>query len=215
MSEPIPPELLERLKTLHEVRVPLTVGRATVAWNTLSGCIFDLFSMLSEMGTDAAKATFFTVASDRSQRDMVSNLVELRIGKLNPKLAKDAQTLLGEANKLAGKRNDILHVVFIDDLDPSKVSQLQERGHLRGKAGADLLDAIDTFAIASLDLCLKIQHLRGDLLDMPLYQNRMMAVELLRRNAQRKAAELANPREYGLLDFPATTPPSPLEDQQE
>lgn len=109
-----------RLLALHEVRVPLTVGRATVAWNTVSGEVFEHFHLLSGMDEDAAKATFFTVASDRSQRDMVGRLIDLKLKPEYPALAKRGKSLLGEADKLSGKRNDILHVVFVNNLDPAQ-----------------------------------------------------------------------------------------------
>lgn len=213
MSEPITSEMLARMITLHQVRVPLTVGRATVAWNTLSGAVFDHFRTLSGMGEVDAKAIFFTVASDRSQRDMVSRLFDLKIKPDHPALAKRARSLLGDADKLAGKRNDILHVVFVNSLDPSKVEQLQERGHLKGKTGATLLDTIDGFAIKCLDLSLELLHLRGEVLETRLYRDQALAEEILRYSAQQKPAEWANQGVFGLLDFPATIPHSSEETQ--
>ncbi len=202
MTESVSSEMLARLMTLHEVRVPLTVGRATVAWNTLSGEVFGLFKMLSEMSEDAAKAVFFAVASDRSQRDMVRNLVDQKINLDHPKIAKKAKSLFGEADKLAGKRNDLLHVVYIDSLNPSGVSQLQERGHLKDKSGLALLDAIDEFTIACLDLSMKITQLLGEILETPRYQNLLLAEALLKHGAQRKPEEWADRGGFGLLAFP-------------
>lgn len=213
MSESISPDMMGRLLALHEVRVPLTVGRATVAWNTLSGEVFEHFSLLSGMDHEAAKAVFFTVASDRSQRDMVSRLFAMSLAPHSPNLAKRGKSLLGDADKLSGKRNDILHVVFVDGLNPAAVRQLQERGHLKGKAGADLLDAIDAFATACLDLTLSLMKLRGDILNSPHYQSRALAAAVLEYSARRKAGGWASQAEFGLIDFPATTQRSPDETQ--
>lgn len=214
MPDSISSEMLAKMIMLHEVRVPLTVGRATVAWNTLSGTVFDHFHLLSEMEEDAAKSIFFTVASDRSQRDMVSRLFDLKIKPNHPKLAKKAKSLLGEADKLAGKRNDILHVVFRNSHDAASVDQLHERGHLKGKAGTVLLDAIDNFAISCLDLSLGLIGLRGEILEKTRYQNQAMVEALLRYSSQQKAEEWANQGVFGLLNFPATNPRSSEETQE-
>lgn len=200
MDEPITPEMLDRLMALHEVRVPLSVGRATVAWNTLSGTIFEHFRLLSGMHDDAAKATFFAVASDRSQRDMVGHLYDLKLKALYPTLAKQGRGLLGRADKLAGKRNDILHVVYKDSENPTRVSQLQERGHLKGKSGQSLLDAIDDVAIACLDLSIELIKLQGKILETSDYQSLDLAEELLRYSAQRSGGEVASQGLFGLLD---------------
>ena len=211
MAEPIPPELLARMMMLHEVSVPLTVGRATVAWNTLSGAIFEHFQLLSELEEKAAKAMFFAVASDRSQRDMVGRLFDLKMKLDHPKLTKKAKLLLEEANKLAGKRNDILHVVYIDDLNPSAVTQLQERGHLKGKSGVALLDAIHEFTIACLDLSMAVTRLRGEILETPKYRNLALAKAVRKYGAQPKSKDWANQGTFGLLDFPASNQDPPEE----
>lgn len=213
MAEPIPPEILARMMLLHEVSVPLTVGRATVAWNTLSGAIYAHFKLLSELDDQTAKALFFTITSDRSQRDMVGQLIDKKLKPEYPALAKKGRSLLGRADGLAGKRNDILHVVYVDELTPHKVSQLQERGHLKGKTGASLIDAIHEFTIACLDLSLAVTKLRGEILATPKYQNLKLAEAVRAYSAQRKPEEWANQGGFGLLDFPATIPPMHEEGQ--
>jgi hypothetical protein len=194
--------------------VPLTVGRATIAWNTLSGAIYDLFSLLSEMDDATAKAVFFAVASDRSQRDMVSNLVNTKLKPEHPHLAKKVRSVIGEADDLAGKRNDILHVVFRETQSPYSVSQLHPRGHLKDKSGLELINAIGTFAISALDLTLKATKLRGQIAALPHYRRLALAAALLRYTPQRTPQELASQGEFGRLNVPATTPASPPENQK-
>lgn len=200
MVEKLTPEFLARLMTLHEVRVPLTVGRATIAWNTLSGEVFEHFNLLSGMNQEASKSVFFTVASDRSQRDMLGKLFEVNLKPDYPSLSKRGKSLLGEADRLSGKRNDILHVVYKDELDPSKVSQLEERGHLKGKFGSDLLDAIDEFTTACLNLTLNFLKLRGDILSSPKYQSRALARAVLGYSARLKSEGWASQVEYAVTD---------------
>lgn len=200
MEEPITPQMLGRLMALHEVRVPLSIGRATVGWNTLSGAIFQHFRLLSGMDDRAASATFFAVASDRSQREMVGHLYDIKLKPRYPDLAKRGRSLLGRADKLAGKRNDILHVVYVDTTSPHKVSQLQERGHLKGKSGQVLLDAVDDVAIACLDLSIEMMELQGRVLETPDYQSLALAEALLKYGSQRSGEEVASQGIFGLLD---------------
>ncbi|TPM45414.1 hypothetical protein FJ951_16340 [Mesorhizobium sp. B2-2-3] len=204
MSEPS----IDTLIAIHELSVPVTVGRATISWNTLSGEVFALFRMLSELEEEEAKSIFFVVASDRSQRDMVTNLVSLKLKPKSGTLAKRANSILGEINAIAGKRNDILHVVYIDEHSPSQVRQFHDRGHLKGKTGQDLLSAINAFTIKCLDLTLDLLKLRGEMLELPRYQNLALAEAIRLYSAQRKAAEWASQGEYGLLSDPATSPHS-------
>jgi hypothetical protein len=193
-----------RSEVLYEVAVPLTVGRATVSWNTLTGSIFDIYRLLSEMDIETAKATFFAVASDRSQRDMTSMLIDLRLSKRHTALARKTQELLGKANKLAGKRNDILHVVYMDTLAPEKVSQLYERGHLKNKAGEALIVAIHDFTMACLELASELLKAREQIQALPHYHGQELAGALRRYIDQRGSEAPANQPGYGLLTSPPT-----------
>jgi hypothetical protein len=196
--------LLRFERFLDESEVPLRVGRATISWNTLSGAMFQMYHLLSEMDEETAKVTFFPIASDRSQRDMVSNLVELKLRPHSPTLANQFQTVIGEANKLAGKRNDILHVVFVGDESPATVSQMHERGHLKNKTGAELMAAIHKFTMDALTLAGKADEIRGRVGQLPRYKNLMLAEALLQYRLERTPEELASQGEYGLLTRPAT-----------
>ena len=204
MEEELTPQLLSRLMTLHEVSVPLAIGRATISWNTLTGAVFTVYKLLSQLDEDAAKATFFAVASDRSQRDMVTNLAQLKAG--HHPAGKKILTLLGKANGVAGKRNDILHVVFSDVLDPMAVSQLHERGHLKGKKGTDLLDAIHAFSMETMNLAIDMIAAASSLLNSG-FQNRLLWPQKPTEGTLLQTAEaVANRGEFGLLDAMTTTP---------
>ncbi|MER8561347.1 hypothetical protein [Mesorhizobium sp. M0578] len=210
MSEPEPS--IDTLIAHYELGVPVTVGRATISWNTLSSAVFHLYHSLSGMDLGAAKATFFVVSSDRSQRDMTSELVKAKLKPSHPKLAKRAQKLIADINTVAGKRNDITHVIFVDEHSPSKVAQYHERGHLKGKAGAELLDSINKFTIGCLDIAIELLKLVKEVNEH--YDKRQRIVEaLLSYSPQLNGEELASRGGYGLLNAPATNPHSPEEDQ--
>jgi hypothetical protein len=214
MSDSITALELERLKTLNEVAVPLHVGRATIAWNTLSGAVFDVFHLLSGADEETAKSVFFAVASDRSQRDMVTNLIELKLASTRSSLAKRGRKLMDRANGLAGKRNDILHVVYDEVLKPDEVTQRVERGHLKSKTGSALLEAIHEFTMQALGVALEVQEFRRDvwksLFPIDQLMGELHALGILRPSAE----EVANRGLYGLL-VPATTQPSSPQDPQD
>jgi hypothetical protein len=197
------------VQLVHESTVPLYVGRATIAWNTLSGAMFQSYQLLSELDEATAKATFFSITSDRSQRDIVANLVELKLRPLDPVIANRFKSVIGEANKLAGKRNDILHVVLVDDDSPDRVAQMHERGHLKDKAGADLIAAMHKFTMDCLDLASKAYRLYGEVRSLPHYHRLALAEALLRYTPERTPEELANQEGFGLLGPLATTDETP------
>lgn len=207
----IDPLLLERMKTIFEFQVPLTIGRATIAWNTLSRSVFDIFHLLSGWDEASAKAAFFVVSSDRSQRDMVTALCATKISPVDADLAKKLRSALGSIDKLAGKRNDVLHVVLEQEHSSNLVRQFHERGHLKGKIGAELIEAIHQLAMSCLDLASELTQLRGQIYQLPQFQNQLLAEALLEYTARRKSAEWPNQPEYGLLGSLATNSRSPEE----
>lgn len=197
-----------------EYIVPIAVGRATIAWNTLHGAIFDIYSLLSELNINAAKATFFAVTSDRSQRDMVLNLVDVQLKPLDPKLAKSVRTALGSVDAMAGRRNDILHVIYEDFNSPQSVSQKHERGHLKSKGGMELLVAIAKFANECLECTFRFIELRGQIREHQHYQRKALAEALLRYTPPLTPQEVTSQGVFGLLTMPATTGGSPPETQK-
>lgn len=198
----------ELLMEVFSTRVPATVGRATIAWNNVSYAVYTLFEALSGLDTDSAKATFFCVQSDRSQRDMVSALIDSKLKPENAKLAKEAQTLIGSINGLAGRRNDILHIIFVDDHDPRIVKPFNKRGHIKNQEGDALLEAIHKLTIECLDMAKRILQLT-----VSLYQSRdsrrAVVKALLERTPQQGSEELASQGVFGLLGLLANIPQSP------
>lgn len=193
--------------------VPVTVGRATIAWNHVSYAVFVIFRTLSELEDEAAKAAFFCITSDRSQRDITSALVKTKLKPHNSTLAKKIQTALGDINGLAGRRNDILHLVLIDELSPEEVKPFYDRGHIKNKQGGELLDAVDDLTRDSLDKAIEIMKLGSEIQNVPYYQRQALAEAVQRYIARQKSEGSANPWGYGLLAQRPTTVLSDLENQ--
>lgn len=202
---------IEKLAAYFEVSVPVVIGRATISWNTLSRAIFGIYQVLSEMDEEAAKATFFVVQSDRSQRDMVSQLAATKLKPIDKRLAKDVNILLDSVNRLAGKRNDIAHVILEDDNHPMKVRQFHERGHLKGKEGEDLVQAIHDLTMDILNAAIEFMKLHGRILQLDQYQNQILAKALRQYSRNLSAEEWVNRAVFGLLDFPAASQLSDLD----
>jgi len=193
--------------------VPLAVGHATIAWNNVSLSVFRLYQTLSGQERAAAAATFFVVASDRSQRDMVAALIKLKLEPIDAKLAQRALTQIGKINSIAGKRNDIQHVIFVDSHDPSQVRPFHERGHLKGKAGENLVVSIYELAISCLECSGELSKLEFEIANLPKFRGRFLAEAILQSIHQSTPEEVASRGEYGLLDDLGKTEASPSEDR--
>jgi hypothetical protein len=192
--------------------VPTAVGRAAIAWNNLHFSIFQTFIALSDLDSKEAATIFFTIKSDRSQRDIVTGLIELRLKPLDKKLAKQLNSVLGVVNALAGKRNDTLHVVYVDDLDSTKTRVYHDAGYLAGKVGNDLIVAIHKLTIDMLDAAITIGQLNQQIPKVSR-MNRRIARALLAGIPPQISGELATATEYGLLGGLAKIPPPPEESQ--
>jgi len=193
--------------------VPLAVGQATIAWNNVSLSLFRLYQTLSGQDRAAAAATFFVVASDRWQRDMVIELLKLKLAPIDAKLAKQALKQIGKIDGIAGKRNDIQHVIFVDSHDPSQVRPFHERGHLKGKAGEDLVVSIYELAIRCLECSSGLSDIELEITSLPQFRGGILAEAILKNKYRSTPEELASRGEYGLLDGPEKTEPSPGEDR--
>ena len=88
------------------------VGQINVAWGDLQFWVYTIFRYLID---DAmrAKAIFFTIRSDSTQRDITAALVDLALPHALPKeLRKDARTLFSEIQRISGHRNDAIHAMW-------------------------------------------------------------------------------------------------------
>jgi hypothetical protein len=92
----------------------LAIGKVARAWNTLHEYLGQLFVTAS--GADwtqpwVAQAIWYSVKSDRAQRDMLRAAVNAKSGRWEklPKALDDLKWLLDRCEELAEHRNDAVH----------------------------------------------------------------------------------------------------------
>jgi len=195
----------ETIRKANEI--PLTVGRAAIAWNTVQHSIFQLFEILSGLDLESAKSVYFAVKSDRNQRDMVTELVNHKIKPKNPKLAAKVRSVLGSVDSLSGRRNETLHVVYVDSLDGAKTRLLHDVGHLKGKIGQELIVEIHKTTMELLDCAIDLERLNREITPFLFSEQKKLIEGLLLNNPLRNLAGETNQGGFGLLgDFPKKSP---------
>ena len=90
------------------------IGSVVIAYNKVQWVISVLFVALSGMPAEEARDIFFTLKSDRLQRD-----ITLAAGKTalagHPALWERFETTLEKVNELAGERNAAVHTMWAID----------------------------------------------------------------------------------------------------
>lgn len=194
--------------------VPIALGRVTIAWNNVSHAVFTMYHLLSGLDEEAAKATFFCIASDRAQRDMTEQLVKLKLEPRDPKLGKRAKSILKEINKLAGRRNDFIHVVFMDDHNPEAVKPFYPRGSIKEKVGQELIDSMHKLTIECLDSAIALLKVTSEA-QKRVRNIGLITQALLKASPLQGAEQLASHGRYGLLNSFTDTPISPEKDEDQ
>ena len=191
----------------HDDHIPVAVGRSTIAWNTLSLAIFGIFETLSGLDRNVAKSMFFGVKSDRTQRDLVTELVNLALNEKHPQLAKAIRRQLSTINTLAGRRNDVAHVVYHDDHVASQTTIFHDIGFLKGKAGMELVEAIHNLTIECLDCANSLQKLHLGIWETDDFRRKIKVAAFAKAildNQQQVSPGSTTASEFGLLGVPAT-----------
>ena len=136
----------------YEKIAPL-VGQVTIDWNHVQFWIFCIFWELLEVGFVTADALFFSMKSDRGQRDATSRLIKVST------ISGDLKTTLGDlierTNKLSGRRNDIIHaMIFVWKPSEAPVIFGSSSPRLSKKADVEveLAELIQEIGTLSLDL---------------------------------------------------------------
>lgn len=88
-----------------------SIGLVTLKYNDVQFWFFLIFQSMMHRALYLAHPTFFSVKSDRGQRDMVRSLAEERL-KEYPALRKALGGFIERANRLGGRRNDVLHAMW-------------------------------------------------------------------------------------------------------
>ena len=185
--------------------VPTAVGRSVIAWNSITYCIFQLFEILSELDNASARGVFFVIKSDRSQRDLVGELIRTKIKPTNPKLAKRINAKFGEIDSLAAKRNDILHVIYLDQQQFFKTKVFQVVGYLKGKTGNDLVEAIHQTTMECIEVSIDLMRFQTEVYKLTHFKNKALAKLLELYISEQKSPKDPNRGEFGLLGTPAKT----------
>jgi hypothetical protein len=148
---PRPEELTEAFESYATA-----VGRVAYAWNYLHEKLGSLFVTVTglEAGRHIALAIWYSPASDRSQREMLTAAIkaspETRWLPRLPTARADLIWLMKEADRLAGRRNDAVHAPCAMSINPSEdvraeMSAAFYSGHDRAKnlIGKDLIVEFD------------------------------------------------------------------------
>lgn len=189
--------------------VPIAIGEATIAWNTVMHAVYVLFETLSGLPSETAKSIYFNVKSDRDQRNMVAELVKTTLKSHNKKVARKLNSILGNLNSIAGRRNDAIHVILLDDQNPLKTRLFHDVGSLKGKAGLELLSAIKDFTIDCLSAAISLHKIHSEIYGTPQFANKRLAKALHEYNPSLGFPSAPNPGGFGLLELPANNEPSP------
>lgn len=90
------------------------IGHVNLAWNNLQFWVFCVFWKLLDVGAMKADSIFFALRTDRAQRDITLQLIKATMFNFE-ELRHRLEDLIERANKLAGRRNDVIHaMIFVD-----------------------------------------------------------------------------------------------------
>jgi hypothetical protein len=199
-------KLIEHLaQVLHDGIVPVTIGRAAIAWNNLVYAIFALFQTLSGLSSDQAKRVFFAVRSDKNQREMVQGLIDNDITPIDDELAKSFKKLFRKIDGAAKGRNDTVHVILMNDGNPEKTHLFHDVGSFKGKVGRTLLTEMNKATLNCIDLTSELYGLHSKLLNHNEFRNRALSGDIARFKLLYRYPRPQGERVYGLLGHPPSS----------
>jgi hypothetical protein len=125
--------MTERYKRPTDDLAPL-VGKATIAWNDLQFAILSIFFTVLPCPRELSEALFFSIKSDRAQREMVRAAVEHVVAPIDAMLAKKITDLFVKIEKKQYKRrNSAVHAMWMIRLETQEPAIYQEKDHLSKK----------------------------------------------------------------------------------
>lgn len=110
------------------------IGGMTIHWNECQSVIFMMFNRaLGNKMILEAKAIFFTLRSDGTQREVTQALLQVALHNHADLLAR-VTSAISDFAKIAGRRNDFIHAIwhFPENAEPAEV-WLGVRKNLNGK----------------------------------------------------------------------------------
>jgi hypothetical protein len=87
------------------------VGDVNMSWGDCQFFIYVIFARLMAGDIHRAEAIFFSLKTDRAQRDVTGALGKLVL-KNHPDLQTRLSKLIGNLETLAGERNDVIHAMW-------------------------------------------------------------------------------------------------------
>lgn len=92
------------------------IGKITIAWNDLHFFVLAIFSEMNNRDPLKSAAIFFAVQADRTQRNMTEALIK-EDSQMPPLLKQAAIDTLNDIGRTAGRRNDLVHAMWIFESD--------------------------------------------------------------------------------------------------
>lgn len=141
----------------------ILIGAITMAWNDAHETVFRLFHHLSGMPKPMAEGVFFSLNSDRAQRD-ITRAVARATTAIAEEWKVEAIRLLGQLDQKSGERNAAIHTMWDDaalskgEIAPSsEISPLYHNKNLKPDVVKQFKDLIREIMIIGLGL-LKIHQ---------------------------------------------------------
>jgi hypothetical protein len=123
-------------------RLAHSIGLVTLKYNDVQFWFYLIFQTMLHDALYLAHPTFFSVKSDRGQRDMVRNLATERL-KEYPIFLKALCGFIERANKLGGRRNEVLHAMWnYEDREQTPNVRLPFHNRLIGQDADKALSAL-------------------------------------------------------------------------
>lgn len=86
------------------------VGRVALASNSCVHGLLDVFRFITDIGSPLVETIYFTLGSDRAQRDLVRRVAKVRLS--NKTSLKSLEDLLRRLDLVSASRNSAVHGVF-------------------------------------------------------------------------------------------------------
>jgi hypothetical protein len=149
------------------------VGKVVHAWNGLQEQFAAIYCRVKGVNNSAGLKEWYATQSDRKQRQMLRDSLGV-VGEKwlaqSPKGKEDITWLLGKADSLAHRRNDVIHApctVVFNPQSELEIMPLSSRANPLGKAlrGRSVLDEFARYEKDALALKLYAQSIDGALAD--------------------------------------------------
>lgn len=148
------------------------VGALTIAWNDMQFGILSLFTAVVPYDSALAEVMFFSIRSDRAQRDMVAAVVRSEVGGCDPQLAEKIVRKIADIEKKAGLRNDAIHAMWMLDFETKDIWIYQQSNRLnRHSDMATIKTELDNLADEYFGFTVDLFRLREELLSIKKFSD--------------------------------------------